>query len=726
LRRTLVPEQPMTRAKLDELVWLQLHFQRPVAPATVLELLRLWSNDPRNPRLVLEVRSCLTTQYLLGVPRRAESAATATLKQTIRGTQITTADVYRPKVSHAASLRISSRTRPLQTSNPEPSTRALLAALHRVFRSEHAVIQIVLGPRKAARVVPTKHVPRTTGIFSTTPATRQDGEGRSAQRSKQGESGFDCVIRLGVTAASIQRVRSLMAGLLAAAKTVDTAGAHLRLVPESPRRLDAARSPWWWPMALNSSELLGLIAWQIGDSDLPGVAGLHPRILPPSNLLSATPDRVVALPTAPGHTHPIGIDVSGALRHTWVLGPNGTGKSTLLATLALQDIAAGRGVVVIEPKGDLVNDILERMPADRINDVVILDPTDEAPVGLNPLSGEGREDTRVEGLVSVFRSLYADSWGPRTQDIVHSSLLTLARRGDASIAMVPLLLTNTGFRRSVVRRVAAADPVALGPFWAWYEALSDAERATVIAPIMNKLRPFLLNPGLRAVVGQRQPRITMSRILNQDKILLIPLRKQVIGAEASRLVGSLAVAELWQAIQGRMTLPAGARRSVMVYIDEVQDYLHLPTDLADALAQARGLGAGFTLAHQYASQLSNSMRAGFVGNIRSRIAFQLAHDDANLLAKGHPEITADDFTALPAYQVYASLATRDGQITPYASGRTSPLPAAVTDADAVRRSSRQQYGQPLDVVERDLAELVTVDPSSSDTTGESGRKRRTL
>ncbi len=242
---------------------------------------------------------------------------------------------------------------------------------------------------------------------------------------------------------------------------------------------------------------------------------------------------------------------------------------------------------------------------------------------------------------------------------------------------------------------------------------------------MNKMRPFLLNPGLRAVIGQRKPRITMSHILADGKILLVPLRKQIIGAEAARLTGSLAVAELWQAIQNRLSVPTASRRPVMVYIDEVQDYLHLPTDLADALAQARGLGAGFTLAHQYASQLSNTMRAGFVGNIRSRVAFQLAHDDATLLAKGHPEITANDFTALPAFHVYASLATSNGQVTPYASGRTAALSPPTSDADALRRISQERYGQSLDDVEKDLAELVEVG-ATSDTaaTGGSGRKRR--
>ncbi|MFD3399865.1 type IV secretory system conjugative DNA transfer family protein [Kribbella sp. NPDC058693] len=372
-----------------------------------------------------------------------------------------------------------------------------------------------------------------------------------------------------------------------------------------------------------------------------------------------------------------------------------------------------------------MNDVLARVKKAHWDRIVVLDPTDDTPVGLNALAGTDSPESRAEALLSVFRSLYGDGLGPRTQDILHSALLTLARRGDASLAMVPLLLTNTGFRRSIVRRIAAADPVALGPFWAWYEALSDDSRATVISPLQNKLRPLLLNPGLRAVIGQRQPRITIDQILAEGKVLLVPLRKQVIGAESSRLLGSLVVAETWNAIQRRTALSPANRPPILIAIDEVQDYLTLPTDLADALAQARGLGAGFVLAHQYAAQLTPVLRAGFLGNIRSRVMFQLAHDDATLLAKGHPELTANDFTALPAFNVYASLATKDGQVTPYASGRTLSLSPPISDPDAIRRLSRDRYGRPLDEIEQDLAEIAQTATEANTTTGQTGRKRRT-
>ena len=212
------------------------------------------------------------------------------------------------------------------------------------------------------------------------------------------------------------------------------------------------------------------------------------------------------------------LSAEASLRHLHVLGPTGVGKSTLLAHLALQDAEAGRHVVVIDPKGDLVTDIATRLPAHMVRQTVILDAADAQPVGINPLAGGQSPDLAADLLLGVFRSLYADSWGPRTQDILHASLLSLARRGDASLAMVPLLLTNPGFRRSVTGAVVQRDPLGLGlgAFWAWYEALSEAERRQAIAPLMNKLRPILLRPQLRAVFGQRSPTFAWHQLFAPD------------------------------------------------------------------------------------------------------------------------------------------------------------------------------------------------------------------
>ena len=428
---------------------------------------------------------------------------------------------------------------------------------------------------------------------------------------------------------------------------------------------------------------------------------------------------MIARATAPGTDTTLALPARQALHHTHVIGPTGVGKSVLLGRLIEQDIADGRAVVVVEPKGDLVEDVLARIPDSRREDVVVLDAADQAPVGLNPLIAPGeRPEVTADLMLSVFKALYAEAWGPRTQDILHACLLTLARRSDSTLVMLPLLLTNPGFRRSLTNGLR--DPLALEPFWAWYEQLSDGERAQAIAPLMNKLRQWLLRPSLRAVLGQRQPRFHLRQVFTERKILLVPLRKAILGPEAASLLGSLVVAQLWQAIQSRAAIPAVKRHPVMVYIDEVQDYLHLPTDVGDALAQARGFGVGFTLAHQFLGQLPPAMREAVLSNARSRICFQLSQADAAVMAKGHPELASEDFTALGQYQVYASLFAH-GSVTPYASGSTLPPTDPVADPAQIKQLSRDRYGRPLDEIEAGFADLLQ---SADDSPRSSNRRPR--
>lgn len=435
----------------------------------------------------------------------------------------------------------------------------------------------------------------------------------------------------------------------------------------------------------------------------------------------ATPDYLVARATAPGHNQVIGMNTAAALRHLWVLGPPGVGKSVLLSNLVLQTIASGKGAVFIEPKGDAIEDVIGRLPAHRREDVVILDPTDPRPVGLNPLAG-GQPDVRTEGLLEIFVSLFGDAIGPRSRDILHSSILSLARRGDASLPMLPLLLTHPGFRRSVTQHVVKDDPLALGAFWAWYEQLSDGERSAAIAPVLNKVRAFTTNRYLRGVLGQRRPVFDMWHVFEQGTILLVPLRSGVIGDSAAKLLGSLVVAELFQAAMARAAISASRRQPAIVTIDELHQYVHVG-DFAEALALFRGYGVGLQLANQHIGQLPRNLREAMLGTVRSRVVFQTNHRDAAELSKGHPELSADDFTSLGAYEVYASLVDHN-TATPYVSGKTLPLGPPTTDTAAVRQASRHRYGQALDDVEAGLTTLITTPLGGGDVP--SGRKRRQI
>jgi hypothetical protein len=266
-----------------------------------------------------------------------------------------------------------------------------------------------------------------------------------------------------------------------------------------------------------------------------------------------------------------------------------------------------------------------------------------------------------------------------------------------------------------------SDPFAAGPFWQWFDSLSPEAAATTIAPLSNKLRPLLSKP-LRDVLAQQHPKFNIRQVLRDKKVLLVPLQKGVIGPENAQLLGALVVAELWQAIRERARTPESSRDPVMVYIDEVQDYLRLPTDLGDALATARSLGAGFHLAHQYEKQLPSSMLDAFRNNARSRVCFQLQAGDAKEMTAGQSVLSVEDFTRLPAHHVYASL-VRDNAVQPWASGVTMPAPAPSTNPAAIRRHSREHYGQPIADIEAGFTALIET-AATGDNTDDIGAPRR--
>jgi TraM recognition site of TraD and TraG len=366
-----------------------------------------------------------------------------------------------------------------------------------------------------------------------------------------------------------------------------------------------------------------------------------------------------------------------------------------MVNLITADMKAGRSVVVVDPKGDLVEDVLKRVPPSRLGDVVVIGGNESGrSVGLNPLALGHRSAADAErtsdAMVAVFKGLFADSWGPRTEDLLHAALMTLTARSDTSLIELPLLLTNDGFRSRVLKDLR--EPLVLEPFWSWYESLSLDQRRTIIAPLLNKLRVVLMRPTLRRILGQATPQFDLRQVFTENKIVLVSLSRGQLGPEGSALLGALFVSHLWQVTQERAVGQGQPRKAVMAYLDEFQQYLHLPTDLEDVLAQARGYGLGITLAHQHFHQLSPSMRSAVLSNARSRICFQLGSEDAALLARSSEVLTPHDFQNLGAFEVYAQLCV-NGQVTSYVSGRTNPpIVAERQTGEEVRRQSSSRFG----------------------------------
>jgi Type IV secretion-system coupling protein DNA-binding domain len=719
--------------KSVSLTWYRLRWPREVESEQVAQVFRLLATTAGSPVVVEAVGSPGVVEHRLALPASRGEATADHLRASIPGLSVEELS-YRPALTatRAVELRLSTKRRPLRSDDIAGVSRAMLTALAHVRRGERLSIQWVLGRPFTPVAVP-NHLEDAgweswigallLAPFGPPPVA--DVEVRNALRMKQSEPGWRAVGRVAVQAKTKSRERQLVRQVIGALRSAEASGVSFWVCPTSASRAIDARLPRWrLPLRLNATELSTVSTWPVGlTSELP-VSMIGSRLVAPSAVIPRA-GRVIGKATFPGRERPLALTPTDSLRHLHALGPTGTGKSTLLLNLITQDMAAGRAVIVIEPKGDLISSVLQRIPPERVGDVVLLDPADtERPVGLNPLALGGRSpELAADQLLGLFHSLYAAHWGPRTHDILGASLLTLARSPGMTLSALPLLLTDAGFRRRIVSRVV--DPIGLEPFWAAFEAWSEAERAAAIAPVMNKLRPLLLRPELRAIVGQTRGSFDLRRVFTERKILLVDLGKGLLGPETSALLGSLVVSQLWQATLGRAAIDPERRHTVFVYVDEFQDYMHLPLDFADALAQARGLGVGFGLAHQYMHQLDPAMRSAVLANAQSRVAFRLPGEDARIIA-ADSALAPEDFQSLGAFQCYVQLVAR-GAVQPWCSAATGLPGKPVSDPALIRAASRGTYGVDRAEIEADLHELFVgrrqskgddLSPRRRDTEGE--------
>jgi hypothetical protein len=639
------------------------------------------------------------------------------LRAAIPGTRVEPGESAPLEVRTAAELRVSSRRVPLRTDQPEATVAGLLATLQPRRGGELTVIQWILSPAPAGGFRGSVPLPALLAEVTLGNGRVQASlpvERARAEREKRSEPEAHAVCRVGVRARTPQREVQLLRRAIGAFHAGNAPGVSFRVrwLPSGvvARRI-GRRSAGGWTALLNAKELAAFLGIPLGDLHLPGLTLGAARQLPADAELPRR-GRVIGRSTFPGAERLLALSVPDSLRHLHVVGPTGVGKSTLLLNLIAGDMTAGRTVIVIDPKGDLVTDVLDRVPRDRVEDVILLDPNDvDRPAGFNLLSGAAESPDLVsDQVVAIFHNLFRAFWGPRTDDILRASLLTLAAEPGMTLVEVPLLLTDEAFRRRMVASVD--DPVALEPFWGWYEAMSPAERAQAIGPVLNKLRTFLLRRRLRNVIGQAESTIDLEAVLRERKILLVNLAKGLLGEDASALLGSAVLARLWQAVQARAALPPSARTPVFCHVDEFQDYLNLPTSLADVLAQARAYGFGLTLAHQHLGQLPPLVRTAVLANARSRVVFQTAASDAQALAREFaPHLSATDLQALGRYEAVVAAAASE-RVLPPASMVTLPPVAATDCASQARELSRLRYGRDRAAVERDMRERLSRRPKA--------------
>jgi hypothetical protein len=472
-----------------------------------------------------------------------------------------------------------------------------------------------------------------------------------------------------------------------------------------------------YPCLLNATELAILAGFPIDSPQVAGLALGGARQLPPAADIPSK-GRVLGRANFPGAERPVAVSDLDSLRGVHVVGPTGTGKSTLLLNLIAQDMRAGHSVVVVDPKGDLVADALDQVPPEREPDVILLDPSSETPVGLNPLaSGASQPELVTEQIVDTLHRVWAQFWGPRTDHILRHALLTLAGQPGMTLCEVPLILTDEAFRRNVVARVS--DPIVQEPFWGWFESISPAERAQAIGPVLNKLGSLVGRQSIRGVFGQSEPSLDLGTVAREPKILLVSLSAGLLGEDASALLGSLFFMQVWQVIQRRAGATA-SRRPVFCHIDEFQKYANTATPIAEVVAMGRGYGFATVLAHQHLGQLRKDVRDGVLANCRTRVVLPTSASDARVLAaEFSPHLTAQDLQGLDAYEAVAAVSVGGRTAVP-TTIQTLPPPHPTGRAAQVRRESAERYGRARTTVDDEIRRRR----ETSFPSGGIGRRRR--
>ncbi len=355
--------------------------------------------------------------------------------------------------------------------------------------------------------------------------------------------------------------------------------------------------------------------------------------------------------------------------HMYVIGKTGTGKSTLMETMMLQDVAAGHGFGLLDPHGDLLERLLAKLPERRKDDLIYFNVPDVAhPLGFNPLENipPAKRPLAASNLLEVFKKIWAEFWGPRSEHVLRNAIFALLDQPEATLADILRLFDDAVYRKHAVERVSNA---RVREFWLReYEKYPARFRAETIAPIQNKVGAFLANPILNHIITHPKSSFDLRRIMDDGKMLLVNLAKGKIGEDVAALLGSLLVGKIGLAALTRADTPEEERRDFYLYADEFPTFTTL--SFANMLSELRKYRVSLILAHQHLAQVEDSVREAILGNVGTIISFRLGPTDAKILAQEfYPEFGVADLVNLPNYRIYLKLMI-EGKVTAPFSAET--------------------------------------------------------
>jgi len=459
---------------------------------------------------------------------------------------------------------------------------------------------------------------------------------------------------------------------------------------------------------LNIEELASLYHLPNISVETPNIAWSRSRKLePPMNLPREYEEGVTVLGQTDYRDLKVlfGIKKRDRMRHLYLLGKTGTGKSTLFKNMFISDVLAGEGACFVDPHGDTVEELLSYIPPNRIQDVVYFNPTDtEHPVGFNllELKDKSQRDLIADGVVEVFKKQFGDSWGPRLQYILTNTVATVMEAQGTTLLAVPRMLTDRNYRKFILKQVS--DPI-LYKFWEEeFAQMSENNRllSEAVSPIQNKVGRFISSAVTRNIVGQVKSTIDLREIMDNKKILLVNLAQGRLGEETASLLGGMIITRLQATAMERVNIPEDERTDFYLYVDEFQNFA--TESFAKILSEARKYKLNLTMTNQYIDQLPITVRQAIFGNVGTLASFVVSQADASILEKEFaPVVSSDDLVSLDAYAMYIKLCI-DGMTSVPFSAKSLPIRFEKYNLrDEIVLKSREKYGMPKIEIEEKIS-----------------------
>jgi hypothetical protein len=408
-----------------------------------------------------------------------------------------------------------------------------------------------------------------------------------------------------------------------------------------------------------------------------------------------------------GINHQFGMLRYDRSRHMYIIGQTGAGKTGLLELFALSDIFHGHGYAIIDPHGDFAINNLRFIPGSRLQDVVYFNPADTAfPLGFNPLevTNPSQKTNISSEVIGVLKRMFGESWGPRLEYILRYTILALLDRPDTTMLDITRMLTDKRFRKETL--TYCQDTVVL-QFWnVEFDSWTDKFQAEAIAPVLNKVGAFTANPVIRNIIGQPKSTFNIREIMDDGKILVVNLSKGLIGEDNASILGAFLVTKIQLAAMSRSDIEdIKDRRPFYLYVDEFQNFA---TDsFATILSEARKYGLNLTVANQYISQMSDTVRDAVFGNVGSMVSFRVSADDAPILSKQfEPQFEPTDLLQMHNRHFVINMVI-NGEKAPAFSATTLNLPEAQGDnLGRIVEHTRVNYSRPRAEVEEMISNLI--------------------